>query len=80
MAQQPSSSQEVVLPETLAANAALLSETELQLARLLINLGQTHLFDEWEPPGTSDPAKHAFFEQVPTAAAAQTLLLPPPRA
>ena len=51
-------------PAPLKANEALLSSHELHLASLLVELGQTHLFEKWDPPGTHDAEKHAFFAQV----------------
>ena len=50
-------------PEPLLANASVLSSSEVSLAKLLLKLGQGHLFAEWEPAGTSDEEKHGFFAQ-----------------
>ena len=51
-------------PEPLLANASVLSSSEVSLAKLLLKLGQGHLFAEWEPAGTSDEEKHGFFAQI----------------
>ena len=51
-------------PAPLKANESILSNHELHLANLLVELGQTHLFEKWDPPGTHDAEKHAFFAQV----------------
>ncbi len=51
-------------PETLKANVSILSSDELNLASTLVSLGQSHLFEKWDPPGTNDNAKHDFFLQV----------------
>ena len=39
------------LPETLEANLEILDAAEVELARLLIECGQAHLFETWEPAG-----------------------------
>ena len=51
-------------PETLKVNVPILSTDELNLAVILLNAGQSHLFEKWDPPGTNDDAKHVFFQQV----------------
>ena len=51
-------------PPKLKANESIFSADEARLAQLLVDLEQAHLFDQWEPPGTNDAAKHSFFLQV----------------
>lgn len=35
------------------------------LAKMLVDMGQTHLFYHWADPGIDDEEKKAFFAQVP---------------
>ena len=51
-------------PQKLLANASVLNPSEVSLAKLLLKCGQSHLFAEWEPLGTADEKKHAFFAQL----------------
>lgn len=51
-------------PQTLKDNKSILSSEEKQLSNILIQCGQTHLFDGWAKPGTDDKKKHDFFQQV----------------
>lgn len=51
-------------PQSVRDNADLLSEDEKSAVMLLLKEKQHHLFDGWEPPGTNDDKKHAFFSQV----------------
>ena len=51
-------------PQKLLANASVLNPSEISLAKLLLKCGQSHLFAEWEPLGTADEKKHAFFVQL----------------
>jgi UDP-sugar pyrophosphorylase len=48
----------------LAANWEGLSDSDRDLAAKLINAGQTHLFAEWDEPGTADEAKTAFLASL----------------
>ena len=52
------------LPAALVANLELLDAAEIALAGILVRSGQQHLFDDWDPPGTCDKEKHAFFDRV----------------
>ena len=51
-------------PAALVANESILSEEEIKLANLLIQIGQSHLFQEWDQPGLNDNSKHQFFSQI----------------
>ena len=37
---------------------------QIELAKLLLETGQTHLFEHWAEPGVEDDEKKAFFDQV----------------
>ncbi|KAJ4840049.1 hypothetical protein Tsubulata_038182 [Turnera subulata] len=37
---------------------------QVELAKMLVENGQTHLFQHWAEPGTHDPQKQSFFHQV----------------
>ncbi|GAB2270417.1 hypothetical protein Dimus_005319 [Dionaea muscipula] len=47
-------------------NLSLLSSDQVELAQMLLEMGQNHLFDQWPEPGVDDEEKLGFFEQVPT--------------
>lgn len=51
-------------PQGARKNAEILNEEEKDMVMLLLKEKQHHLFDSWEPPGTNDDKKHAFFSQV----------------
>ncbi|OWM85127.1 hypothetical protein CDL15_Pgr027914 [Punica granatum] len=51
-------------PPTLQKNLQLLSPDQVELAKMLVEMGQTHLFAHWADPGTDDDEKKAFFAQV----------------
>ena len=36
----------------------------MELAKVLVEMGQTHLFEHWDEPGVDDEEKKAFFDQV----------------
>ncbi len=40
------------------------STEEKGMIDLLVSLDQSHLFKDWDPPGTNDPLKRQFFQQV----------------
>lgn len=48
----------------LQSNLHLLSPKQVELAKMLLEKGQTHLFQHWPGPGTDDQQKKAFFDQV----------------
>ncbi|KAM6543980.1 hypothetical protein CsatB_008427 [Cannabis sativa] len=48
----------------LQKNLHLLSPHQVELAKTLLELGQTHLFKHWAEPGVDDDEKRAFFDQV----------------
>ncbi|KAL2632457.1 hypothetical protein R1flu_017143 [Riccia fluitans] len=50
--------------EYLSPNLPLLSDTQIKLARMLVQEGQIHLFENWPKPGVRDADKLRFFEQV----------------
>ena len=37
---------------------------QIELAKMLLETGQTHLFEHWAEPGVEDDEKKAFFDQV----------------
>jgi len=45
-------------------NLHLLSPQQIELAKMLLETGQTHLFEHWAEPGVEDDEKKAFFDQV----------------
>ena len=51
-------------PAELIANERIFDEEELKFANLLIQIGQSHLFQDWDPPGINDNSKHQFFIQI----------------
>ncbi|GMH00922.1 hypothetical protein Nepgr_002761 [Nepenthes gracilis] len=48
----------------LKKNIPLLSPDYLELAKMLLEMGQSHLFEHWPEPGVHDDEKRGFFEQV----------------
>ncbi|KAI4307222.1 hypothetical protein L6164_030432 [Bauhinia variegata] len=48
----------------LQKNLHLLSPEEIELAKMLLDLAQGHLFENWAEPGVDDDQKKGFFEQV----------------
>ncbi|XP_015885782.1 UDP-sugar pyrophosphorylase [Ziziphus jujuba] len=48
----------------LQKNIHLLSPQQIELAKILLETGQSHLFQHWAEPGVDDEEKKAFFEQV----------------
>ncbi|KAK7282682.1 hypothetical protein RIF29_11654 [Crotalaria pallida] len=48
----------------LGNNFDLLSPQQQELAKVLIENGQTHLFRDWPAPGVDDDDKKAFFDQI----------------
>lgn len=51
-------------PAALLSNQDLLTKEETLVASLLINMDQSHLFENWDIPGVNDDKKHNFFKQV----------------
>jgi UDP-sugar pyrophosphorylase len=51
-------------PEGLLKNESILNTDERELASMLVEIGQEHLFASWSPPGENDDQKHTFFQQV----------------
>jgi len=49
------------LPLKLTENLQLFTETERELAEMLIESGQEHLFEKWDSPGVHDDKKRFFF-------------------
>lgn len=49
---------------SLAKNLGLLSAKQIELARMLIEEAQQHLFAHWPEPGIDDEKKKSFFDQV----------------
>ncbi|KAJ6709307.1 UDP- GLUCOSE PYROPHOSPHORYLASE [Salix koriyanagi] len=45
-------------------NLHLLSPQQVELAKMLVEKGQSHLFEHWPEPGVDDGEKKAFFDQV----------------
>lgn len=48
----------------LKKNLHLLSPEQVELAKMLMEMGQSHLFEQWAEPGVDDNEKKAFFDQV----------------
>ncbi|XP_059631736.1 UDP-sugar pyrophosphorylase-like [Cornus florida] len=48
----------------LLKNLPQLSPDQVELAKLLLEVGQSHLFQHWAEPGVHDDEKRAFFDQV----------------
>ncbi|RVX15793.1 UDP-sugar pyrophosphorylase [Vitis vinifera] len=48
----------------LRKNLSILSPDQIKLARMLVEAGQSHLFQSWAEPGVEDEEKRGFFEQV----------------
>ncbi|KAK4276699.1 hypothetical protein QN277_014818 [Acacia crassicarpa] len=48
----------------LQKNLHLLSPEQVELAKMLLEEGQSHLFEHWAEPGVDDDQKKGFFEQV----------------
>lgn len=48
----------------LGKNLSLLSPKQVEVARMLVHMGQNHLFQHWSNPGVDDDLKLAFFDQV----------------
>ncbi|KAK8580221.1 hypothetical protein V6N13_143340 [Hibiscus sabdariffa] len=51
-------------PLNLVNNLHLLHPDQIELAKMLVDLGQSHLFQHWPEPGVEDEQKKAFFAQV----------------
>ncbi|KAL8110331.1 hypothetical protein AgCh_026161 [Apium graveolens] len=45
-------------------NLSLLSHQQIDLAKMLLEMNQSHLFKHWPDPGVDDDKKLAFFDQV----------------
>ncbi|KAG5525128.1 hypothetical protein RHGRI_031715 [Rhododendron griersonianum] len=45
-------------------NLSLLSPDQIELGKMLLEMGQSHLFEHWPEPGVDDEQKRAFFDQV----------------
>ncbi|XP_044475492.1 UDP-sugar pyrophosphorylase-like [Mangifera indica] len=48
----------------LLKNLPLLSSEQIELAKMLMEMGQSHLFEQWAEPGVDVEEKKAFFDQV----------------
>ncbi|KAK4490144.1 hypothetical protein RD792_000801 [Penstemon davidsonii] len=48
----------------LRKNLSLLSSQQVELAKMLLEMNQSHLFQHWPEPGVNDDDKLAFLEQV----------------
>ncbi|XP_073035938.1 UDP-sugar pyrophosphorylase-like [Primulina eburnea] len=51
-------------PSGLRENLPLLSPQQVELAKILLENGQSHFFKHWSNPGVDDDQKRAFFDQV----------------
>ncbi|XWS21687.1 hypothetical protein CRYUN_Cryun30bG0075700 [Craigia yunnanensis] len=51
-------------PPNLLKNLHLLLPDQIELAKMLLEMGQSHLFQHWAEPGVEDDQKKAFFAQV----------------
>ncbi|KDP32870.1 hypothetical protein JCGZ_12162 [Jatropha curcas] len=45
-------------------NLHLLPPEQIELAKILVEMGQSHLFEHWPEPGVDDEEKKALFDQV----------------
>ncbi|KAK9271405.1 hypothetical protein L1049_026995 [Liquidambar formosana] len=45
-------------------NLGLFSPDQIELAKMLVEMGQSHLFEHWPEPGVDDEEKRDFFDQV----------------
>ncbi|CAI9763996.1 unnamed protein product [Fraxinus pennsylvanica] len=48
----------------LVKNLSLLSPEQVELAKMLLEMGQSHLFEHWPEPGVDDDEKRELFNQV----------------
>ncbi|KAK9167337.1 hypothetical protein Scep_002528 [Stephania cephalantha] len=48
----------------LQKNLSVLSPEQVHLAKMLLDMGQSHLFEHWPEPGVDDDEKKSFFNQV----------------
>ncbi|XP_021910797.1 UDP-sugar pyrophosphorylase-like, partial [Carica papaya] len=48
----------------LQRNLHLLLPQQIEFAKMLLEMGQSHLFQHWADPGVEDGEKKAFFDQV----------------
>ncbi|KAF8411727.1 hypothetical protein HHK36_004285 [Tetracentron sinense] len=48
----------------LQKNLAILSPDQIELAKMLLETGQSNLFEHWPEPGVDDEKKRNFFDQV----------------
>nr|XP_027091864.1 UDP-sugar pyrophosphorylase-like [Coffea arabica] len=51
-------------PQNLRENLSVLSPQQVELAKMLIEMEQSHLFEQWPEPGVEDDEKRAFFDQI----------------
>lgn len=51
-------------PPNLRKNLSLLSPEQAELAKVLLEENQSHLFEHWAEPGVEDDEKRAFFDQI----------------
>ncbi|KAA8546455.1 hypothetical protein F0562_002806 [Nyssa sinensis] len=45
-------------------NLSLFSPDQIELAKMLLEMGQSHLFEHWPEPGIDDDEKRGYFDQV----------------
>ncbi|CAI9115534.1 OLC1v1016456C6 [Oldenlandia corymbosa var. corymbosa] len=50
--------------DVLRNNLSILSPDQVELANMLIEMEQSHLFEHWPEPGIDDDEKRAFFDQI----------------
>ncbi|KAL3641203.1 hypothetical protein CASFOL_016171 [Castilleja foliolosa] len=48
----------------LRKNLPIISPKQVELAKMLLEMNQSHLFEHWPEPGVEDDKKREFFEQV----------------
>ncbi|KAF8377081.1 hypothetical protein HHK36_030454 [Tetracentron sinense] len=48
----------------LQKNLCILSPDQIELAKMLLEMGQGHLFEHWPEPGVGDEEKRSLFDQV----------------
>lgn len=55
---------EIVFNIDLMTSIVLIVDFQLELAKMLLAEGQSHLFAHWSEPGVDDEEKKSFFDQV----------------
>ncbi|KAJ0778369.1 putative UTP-monosaccharide-1-phosphate uridylyltransferase [Helianthus annuus] len=59
----------------LQKNLSILSPDQVELAKMLLEMRQAHLFEDWPDPGVEDDEKIAFIDQIDLVVDRSTILL-----